>query len=272
MPPARPRVIATDLDGTLLRSDGTVSDRTVSSLNNAAAAGILTILVTARPPRWLHDLAHVVGEHGVAICANGAFVYDVVARRVTEAHVFDPSLLARVVAELRAVIPGIRFAAESPSGCTVEPGWPDPHRDAASGRARRERIEEVVLSPAAADGVGKLLALAPGIAVEDFFAAVSVTVGQRALLAYSGATGLAELNPPGVTKAAGLERWCRERAIAAADVWAFGDMPNDIPMLRWAGRSFAVANAHNEVHAIATHSCPSNDEDGVARVIDAVLG
>lgn len=271
MPPARPRVIATDLDGTLLRSDGTVSERTVAVLNRAAAEGILTILVTARPPRWLHDLAHVVGEHGIAICAKGAFVYDVAARRVTEANVFEAASLGRLVGELRVVVPGILFAAESASGCTVESGWPDPRKAVAAGRVRCDRIEQLLASPRPGDRVGKLLALARDRASEEFLATVSVTVGDRAVLAYSGAIGLAELNPPGVTKAAGLARWCRARGIASSEVWAFGDMPNDLPMLRWAGRSFAVANADAGVRASAGEICPSNDQDGVAQIIETLL-
>ena len=63
-----PRLIATDLDGTLLRSDGTVSARSVDALRAVADAGLETVLVTARPPRWIDDLAHVVGTRGVALC------------------------------------------------------------------------------------------------------------------------------------------------------------------------------------------------------------
>lgn len=271
MPAARPRVIATDLDGTLLRSDGTVSARTLSALEAAAAQGIPTLLVTARPPRWLHGLSDLIGAHGIAICGNGAFVYDVAARRVVEAHLFDRDELAAVVADLRAHIPGVMIAAECPSGLWVEPGWPNPHREADAHR-RAGAIEELLASEHPDDGVGKLLGLARGRSTADFLAAVRASVGDRAVLAYSGAFGLAELNPPGVTKAAGLARWCDEHGIRAAEVWAFGDMPNDLPMLRWAGRSFAVANADDEVLAAASDRCPANDEDGVAQIIEQVLG
>ncbi|MFN8097902.1 MAG: HAD family hydrolase [Dermatophilaceae bacterium] len=267
----RPRVIATDLDGTLLRSDGSVSARTVEALEEAAAYGILTVLVTARPPRWLHELGHVVGDHGIAICGNGAFVYDVAARRVTEAHVFDRAEFAALVADLRADLPGIRLAAECVSGLWVEAGWPNPHREIDVDQRRQGPLEELVASSDPEDGVGKLLGLIRGWEPADFLAAVGLSVGSRAVLAYSGAFGLAELNPPGVTKAAALERWCAERGIGREEVWAFGDMPNDLPMLRWAGRSFAVANADPEVLAATTDRCPANDEDGVARAIEALL-
>jgi hypothetical protein len=74
-----------------------------------------------------------------------------------------------------------------------------------------------------------------------------------------------------VTKAAALESWCDGLGIGAEDVWAFGDMPNDLPMIVWAGTAFAVANAHPDVIAAADHVCPSNDEDGVAQVLERLL-
>ena len=77
--------------------------------------------------------------------------------------------------------------------------------------------------------------------------------------------------PPGVTKAVALERWSSGRGIEVHDVWAFGDMPNDVPMIRWAGVGWAVANAHEEVRAVADRVCPSNDEDGVARTLERLL-
>ena len=93
-------------------------------------------------------------------------------------------------------------------------------------------------------------------------------MGERGHLAYSGAHGLAEINPRGVTKAVALEQWCGRLGIAAADVWAFGDMPNDLPMLRWAGVGYAVANAHPDVLAEADAVCPANDDDGVAATLE----
>ena len=97
--------------------------------------------------------------------------------------------------------------------------------------------------------VGKLLVTCPTMDGEEFLARVREVVGTRGIVAFSGVDGLAEVSAPGVTKAAALARWCDELGIAAVEVWAFGDMPNDLPMLTWAGVSFAVANAHPDVLA-----------------------
>ncbi|MDO5502304.1 MAG: HAD family hydrolase [Actinomycetia bacterium] len=263
----RPLLIATDLDGTFLTSAGEVSARTARAWAALPERGIETVLVTARPPRWLHDLAGVVGRHGIAICGNGAFIYAVERREVIETHCFDAQVLAAIITDLRAEVPQVRFAVETASGPAFEERWPNPHRDDLMSTAPRGGVEVLLTEP-----VGKLLALAPRIPTEEFLAIVEAVVGPRGHLAYSGAFGLAEINPPGVTKAAALEQWAAERDIGAEAVWAFGDMPNDLPMLTWAGRGIAVANAHPDVLAIAEHVAPSNDDDGVAVTIEPLIG
>ncbi|WP_370892677.1 HAD family hydrolase [Janibacter sp. GXQ6167] len=263
---ARPRLIATDLDGTLLRSDGTVSARSARALAAVAELGVETVLVTARPPRWLHDLAHVVGARGVAICGNGAFRYDVAGRRVFGEQTIPPEVVSEVARDLRRELPGTGFAAERASGLAAERMFAAIH-DHPEDLVTTDRIE------ALGDGrVGKLLARNPHLDDDEFLCAAREIVADRVVLAYSGAGGLAEMSAPGVTKAAALAAWCAELGIEAAEVWTFGDMPNDLPMLTWAGRSFAVANAHDEVHAAASDRCPANDDDGVAQMIETLLG
>ena len=263
----RPRLVATDLDGTFLRSDGSVSARTARVWAALPEHGVETVIVTARPPRWLHDLRHVVGAHGIAICGNGAFVYAVETREVIEQHCFDPVVLAGILADLRRALPQVLLATETVAGPVFEDGWPDPRREG----------ERVVVRAGDDDGllgrpVGKLLALAPGLTTEPFLAAVREVVAERGRLAFSGAVGLAEVGPAGVSKATALARWSAERRIAAEHVWAFGDMPNDLPMIEWAGCGIAVANAHPDVLAMADHVAPSNDDDGVAVTTEPLLG
>jgi hydroxymethylpyrimidine pyrophosphatase-like HAD family hydrolase len=103
------------------------------------------------------------------------------------------------------------------------------------------------------------------------FAEAAPALGEAANVSYSKGMGLLEIGPPGITKATTLAAWCAARGITAAEVVAFGDMPNDVPMLSWAGRSWAVANAHPEVFAAAGGVTGSNDEDGVAAVVEALF-
>lgn len=261
----RPRVVATDLDGTLLHSDGSLSERSRLALRGVEDAGVHVLFVTARPPRWLTGLADAIGGHGHVICLGGAGVFEVATSRVSEVHAFGETALREVVADLRRAVPGIAFGLEGPDGPSFDPRF-YAEEDHVVPEAPRVPVEDLLDQP-----VGKLLARHRELSDEALFAAVEATVGDRATLAFSGAPGLAEMTAPGVTKASALEHWCSTRGIDAADVWAFGDMPNDLPMMRWAGRSIAVANAHPDVLAAATTTTASNDDDGVARALEALL-
>jgi len=261
----RPQLVATDLDGTLLRTDGTVSDRTVAVLRTVERSGVQIVIVTARPPHWMHQLLDVIGEHGLAICANGAFVYDVVGRQVLREHTLGRAAVAEIAADLRQALPGIAFAVERRDGPGREPSFVERHPvpPGSPVAALEELIDPLP---------GKLLARHENLDPEEFVAAVTQVIGDRAVVAHSGAGGLAEISAVGVTKAAALTDWCAEHEVDPNDVWAFGDMPNDVPMLAWAGRSYAVANAHPDAVAAATHRCGSNDDDGVARVLADAFG
>lgn len=258
------RLVATDLDGTLLGKDGVCSQRTRAVLAAVEDAGIQVVMVTARPPRWLHGLADVVGGHGLALCANGAFVYDVRSRQVLREHCLDGAVVERIARDLRKALPGIVFAVETRIGFSRELGYLDDYTTPSDACAV---TIEGLLDPLP----GKILARCGGMAADLLHAVINDVVGDRAVVSYSGATGLAEISAAGVTKAAALGDWCATHGIDSADVIAFGDMPNDLPMLTWAGRSFGVANAHPDVLAMVDEVCASNDEHGVAQVLEALL-
>jgi hypothetical protein len=258
------RLVATDLDGTLLGSDGACSPRTRAALAAVEDAGIQVVLVTARPPRWLHGLTNVVGGHGLAICANGAFVYDVRSREVLREHCLAGAVVEKIAIDLRSALPGIVFAAETRIGFSRELGYRDDFTTPSDATAV---MIEGLLGPLP----GKILARCSGMPAELLHAVITDVVGDRAVVSYSGAAGLAEISAAGVTKAAALGDWCATQGIDSAEVIAFGDMPNDLPMLTWAGRSFGVANAHPDVLAMVDEVCATNDENGVAQVLEALL-
>lgn len=257
-----PRVVASDCDGTLLRSDGLVSAYTRDVLEQVRERGVCVVLVTARPPRWMDELADL-GVSGLALCGNGAFTYDLARREIVAHRLMDLELLDELLSDLRRELPGVALATESLRGFAREPGFVRP-----SGRATGEwlvgGIEELATEPA-----GKILITHPDWPTEVISAKVQEVVAGRAEVAHSGAVRLGEVTPLGVTKELALSHWCAEQdpSVPAGEVWAFGDMPNDLPMLGWVGTSFAVANAHPSVLAVADHTVPSNDEDGVARTL-----
>ncbi|MER7246440.1 HAD-IIB family hydrolase [Kribbella sp. NPDC000426] len=259
-----PRLIATDLDGTLVRSDGTVSGRTRSAVLAAQHAGSVFVMVTARPPRWLHDLTYLVGDHGIAIVANGAILYDVLQRKAIRTRLIDPTVALEVAQAIRAAIPDVQFAIERPDRYGQEPVYQNfyPNPDGTMIAA----VEELLTEPAA-----KLLVRHPSLPADELLARVDPLVGRRVTASHSGGHGLVEISASGVSKAAMLADFAAEQGISAAETIAFGDSVNDLPMLAWAGTSYGVANAHPEVLAVVDKVCPANDEDGVAAVLEELL-
>ena len=262
----RPRLVASDLDGTLLKADGTVDDRTRSAIADAEAAGALVVFCTARPHRWMRPLAEETGHHGVAICANGAVVFDLHTESVLEATPLDSAIAIELVALLRAEVPGGAWAVEHTGGFGHEPAylprWPVPDGTTVAA------VEALVEQPAV-----KLMLRHAQLSADELLLRAREVCGHLAEFSHSNsADGLLEISAAGVSKASALSRLCDERGIDPSEVIAFGDMPNDLAMLAWAGHGVAVANAHPDVIAAADEVTASNDEAGVARVLERLFG
>ena len=260
------RLFATDLDGTLLRSDGTVSARTRTALAAVEASGRALVLVTGRPPRWMPPVVQETGHTGLALCANGAVVYDLAAERVVQEHLIDPRVGAEAVAAIRKALPDVVFAVERSGarGLGREEAYGVPY--APTGEVLVAEVDELL-----ADPVTKLLARHDDMDPDEMLARVREVVGDLVEVTHSSTRGLMEISASGVSKAVALSRLTDELGVAADDVVAFGDMPNDLPMLGWAGHAVAVANAHPDVLEAADEITASNDDDGVAQVIERLL-
>jgi len=263
-----PRLIATDLDGTVVRHDGVISDRTRAALKLASDAGAEVVFVTGRPPRWLNDVAAAFGHVGLAICGNGALVYDLREDVVIERHLIPVGTALEVARLLRPAVPGVVFAAESEEhGIGREPDYVT--RFDTGLEFRVAPLEQLVLGP-----LVKLLARHEGMDSDAMLAVcgplldglVEVT---HSTVAQSG--GLLEISARGVSKASTLSLLCAARDISPADVVAFGDMPNDLLMLRWAGTAYAMASGHPDVVAATPLTAPPCDEDGVAQVLETIF-
>ncbi|MET8251347.1 HAD family hydrolase [Micromonospora sp. NPDC005197] len=264
-----PALVATDIDGTLIRDDRTLSPRTADVLARITARGTPVVLVTGRPVRWLEMVYDQLAEPLPAVCANGAVVYDPVRDEVLRADPLAPQHLAEVAERLRAEVPGISFAVEIMDSRQMrhETDYPLRWDVDPDGIRPVETPEELLSLPAV-----KLLARAGEQDPDAFVALVAAAVAGLAEATHSSSSGLVEISAAGVTKAAGLDWYCDRLGVAAADVLAFGDMPNDVPMLSWAGRGVAVANAHPAVLAVADEVTGANSEDGVAAYLEKIFG
>ena len=218
-------------------------------------------MVTGRPVRWMADIATRTGHHGIAICANGAVAYDLHSETVVRSSLLSGAAGLAVTSALREALPGIAFAVERlETGFAHEPSYV-PRWDSTDAK-QQAHIDELL-----SDDVVKLLARHEDLNADDLLAAAQAAVGDAASMTHSSSDGLLEISAAGVSKASGLAAYALSLGIDAADVIAFGDMPNDLPMLSWAGHGVAVANAHPEVLAVADEVTASNDDDGVALVL-----
>ncbi|WP_223164280.1 HAD family hydrolase [Nocardioides mesophilus] len=259
------KLVATDLDGTLLHTDGTVTARTRAALSAVEEQGVAVVFVTGRPMRWMDELWAHVGDHGLAICSNGGIVYDVARHEVRTARPIPVGVGLEVARRLREGLPGAAFALERTDGFAKEPHFMERYPVPAG-------VDVGPLEQVFDERTVKLLARHEEHDPEKFWAATEELVGELVTTTWSSAGALVEMSAAGVTKASTLAVLCRELGVAADEVVAFGDMPNDLPMLEWAGTSYAMANAHSSVLALADRTAPAHDEDGVAHVLEQLFG
>jgi Cof subfamily protein (haloacid dehalogenase superfamily) len=263
----RPRLIASDMDGTLLRGDDTVSDRTLAELARWRAEGVPLVLATGRPPRWMQRIRETLGG-GIAVCCNGAVLLDLARLEILEETALDPGTLEELTAQLRRRIHDVGFAVEYGLEFRHEPRY-QPRWDVAVPGVAEAPLEDLIAAPAA-----KLLARSETADRDAFVALVEEVVGGRATVTTSSAEALAEISAPGVTKATGLAAVAARHGVGPEDVVVFGDMPNDIAAFDWVreggGRAVAMAHAHPDLLAAATDVTCSNEDDGVARFLAAL--
>ncbi|HSV66248.1 MAG TPA: Cof-type HAD-IIB family hydrolase [Mycobacteriales bacterium] len=257
-----PRLVATDLDGTIIRTDQTVSERVRLALRRAEEAGALVVFVSGRPPRWMREVAELTGHTGIAVCTNGAQTYDMRTETVIDEQPIDVETLAAVGRRLLADLPGLALALEYGFGFAHEPAYRHSHFIGVS-ECRVAAYHELVERPAA-----KLLARHAELAPDALLTRAVAVVGDLVTVTHASFDGLLEISAYGVTKATGLARLAARHGIAAADVIAFGDMPNDLAMLAWAGHSVAMGNGHEEVRQAADEVTADVNDDGVAVVLD----
>ncbi|MFE4592389.1 HAD family hydrolase [Streptomyces laurentii] len=260
------RLVATDLDGTLLRADESVSVRTRDALKAAAAAGAAHIIVTGRGVPWTRPILDDLGYEGIAVCGQGAQVYHAGERRLLTSLTLDRKLGALAMAKLEAEVGPLALAASRDGldgEVLVGPGYR--HQD---GPLPYVPFED----PAAvwAEPLTKLYIQHPTLSDDELTRVARQTVGGLVDVVLAG-PDIVEIVPLGLSKATGLSLAARRLKVKPVDTIAFGDMPNDIPMFGWAAHGVAMANAHQELKAVSHEVTGSNEEDGIATVLERLL-
>lgn len=274
-PPRRPRLIVTDLDGTFLSPDGTVSELNAEAVKAARAADITVVFATGRPVRWLEVVAELPGAHPIVIASNGAVLYDQESGEALRRIVLDPEAVRRAIAAIRRVLPDAALALESGTRFGHEAHYVTVKAAERSMSTRADHgvsVADVDELAATGDHV-KLLVQHPVLPSEELIEVVRPLLGDSLHATHSaftrpamGEAGLLEISAGGVNKASMLAYCCEQLGVGAADVAGFGDMPNDVDMLSWVGMPYVVANAHPSL-LDRYPVVPSNTESGVGRTI-----
>ena len=263
----RPKLIATDLDGTIVHHDGTISQRTVDAFSKAHSMGIHIYFITGRPPRWMDEIRDTFG-FGEAICGNGAMLYDLKTSTVTEEWMLSKEEQIEIAQRMRLAMPPISFAIESHDYYHREKSYV-PRWDIGLDNIGVERIEDAIKGSAF-----KMLARCSGgeftsdqmleVALSELDGLVTVT--------HSNASeSLLEISALGISKGQTLAKVATRLSIDASDCVAFGDNPNDFSMLSWCGRSYAMADGHPDGIKFASGIARPITADGVAIIIEELL-
>jgi Cof subfamily protein (haloacid dehalogenase superfamily) len=265
-----PGLVATDLDGTIVRSDDTVSGRTFAAFARVKALGIPIVAVTGRGPRLLPLTRRDMPVADFVVMAQGACVMDLTVGPRPDT-LFTAAMPGSLVAEVIATIEEL----VGPLSMLVEPvDAPDSFLlgEHHSAWRYRDAVHQCSRADALCAPIIKAFVHSDRYATDELLALARSVVGPELVEMTQAGLGYVEICPSGATKATGLALVTEHLGLAATDALVFGDMPNDLPMFAWAGWGrVAVANAHPELLAAADEVTLSNDDHGVAVYLERLL-
>ena len=263
----RPKLIGTDLDGTIVANYGFISERTKIAFTAANAAGIHIYFVTGRPIRWMVEIKENF-NFGLGICGNGAMLYDFLNEKILEQWLFSVEAQLETVKRLRTVIPPVTFAVEVNQQFHREKKYV-PRWDIGADNVGVDQIEEVITAPAL-----KILARCQNgeFSSDEMLVLANKELDGIATVTHSNSTdSLLEISADGVSKGATLAKVASRHGLTADDCVTFGDNPNDFSMLTWSSRSWAMADGHPDLMKYAKFQTDPHQEDGVAKVVERLL-
>jgi len=263
----RPKLIASDLDGTIVSHKGEISQRTIAAFTRAHDLGVHVFFVTGRPPRWMGEIREAFGFGG-AICCNGAMLYDLVNDAVLEEWMISIDDQLEVVRRMRIAMPEMSFAVESNDHYHREIAY-IPKWDIGMDNVGVEKIEDAIKRPA--------LKILGRCSNHEFTSDQMVEVAHREcqdLVTVTHSTSkdsLIEISALNISKGKTLEMMAQRLSLTADDCVSFGDNPNDFSMLQWAGRSYAMSDGHPDASSFAKAVAEPCEADGVAKIIEQLL-
>ena len=273
------RLLAIDIDGTLLNSRGQLPAAHHDAVADAAARGVEVVLVTGRSFHFTTPIVDLLQMPLTLICNNGAVVKSAQGETLIR-HLLSREAARQILAETRHLEDSVAVVFDRPDERQIvfeRMDWSHPNR-----RGYYEKNKAFISEAPAplADmltddpiqvmfngSVAPMRALAAtlrSLPIADQFA-VAITEYERRDFS------LVDVNGAGCSKGTTLARWVALRGLAPADVMAVGDNLNDVEMLDFAGRGIVMGNATDTLKARGYEVTGSNDEDGLATAIAAAL-
>ncbi len=264
------RLIASDLDGTLLGHHQEVTPRTAAAIGAAFNAGLMVVAATGRQYPQLPEPVLASGIRYV-VASNGAIGVDLADNTILFQVLLAPDVAADIVAHLTAELEGVHFSAVRESGArhAAEPGYLDMmapvERSLWAAVFQPASLAELVSKPTL-----KLTVRHPTLTADELLAVLDAS-GLTGFHATTSGAPFLEIQGAGVTKASGVARLCTLLGFEAGEVMAAGDARNDVELIAWAGFGVAMGNAVPEAIAAADWTTAHNEDDGLAQAIERVL-
>ena len=256
-----PKVLALDVDGTLVNDANEMSPQVRDTVRTAAAAGLHIVISTGRSLPGVMDAVEKVGlDDGLAVASNGAVVFGYDPIEVLHTVTFDAREAVKLLLEH---VPDAAVAVEEIGiGYRINKPFPDGE---INGRMTVQSVDELVSEP-----VTRVIIRSPESSAEEF-AEMARSLGLVGTNYFVGYTAWLDLAPEGVSKASGMEIVTERLGMTSDDVLAIGDGDNDVEMLEWAGRGVAMGQAPIAVQDVADDVSETVENDGAAREIARYL-
>ena len=253
------KLVAIDLDGTLLNSSKQISDQTVRALRCLPGSSVRVVIASARPPRSVRHIYQSLGLDTLTINYNGALIWDEPKRRALYHRPMDPFLVRRIVDVSRDLFDNVLVS------CEILDRWFTDRDDHTHTTETGRLFRPDVIAPVAdicTQPVTKLMLLGPPELIERLAPVLAERFGAHVSIIHADAD-LLQVMDKRVGKAAALQKVAQSYGVEPAEIMAIGDAPNDVGMLQLAGVAVAMDNAHPLVKKVADWIAPSNDDHGV---------
>ncbi|HEX3358069.1 MAG TPA: Cof-type HAD-IIB family hydrolase [Tepidisphaeraceae bacterium] len=253
------RLVAIDLDGTLLDRSKKVSDRAAAALKCLPAAGVKVVIASARPPRSVRHIYQELGLDTWQINYNGALIWDEPNQQPVFHRPMNSNLVAAMIDRSRDMFEEVLVT------CEILDRWYTDRDDQTYTTETGRLFKPDVVAPVeqfCTEPITKLMLLGDPMIISRLESLLLEEFGDKVTILHTD-DELLQIMDNRVSKAVALQKVAAHYGVKQEEVMAIGDAPNDVGMLQFAGVAVAMANAHSVVKEVAHWIAPSNDEHGV---------